>query len=514
MIKLLCVRSEKTEKLKKISHSDIFKVQVIVGKTLRIPYGDDTILAELPERTRIIRQDIPPMHPLPDPAKAIREALYSPISHKPISELVRPGSKITVAFDDFLASFPQKLPSFKEVAIKVVLEELNKLGVDSHDIRLVCACALHRKSTSSELATIVGDDLAYRLGPNRLYNHDAEDKANLVFLEETRRGQEVEVNRAVTESDQLIYVSNPQWHFGGGWKSVTVGLSSYRSIRHHHRPFPKASGKSVMDPERSSFFKLINEMGEVIEKELEKEDKRVMIIEGAMNNADPKELAQVVAGHPRETHEETLKILQQQNVVDVKGQSDVVIFGLGNDRDPYSRTLANNGLIMSIINPILVRNFGLSYSFGLFQNAPLVRKDGIIILAHPCPNRFDMLRHPSYVEMFEKLIPQIQDPFELWELYAEEYAHRPEFIHKYRYGYAFHGVHPLIMWGQGAYPLKYVSKVILAGATDFRVAKMLGFEPSTTVEQAIDEAEKMIGKDCSITYLDAPQTYICNVEPN
>ena len=476
-----------------------------MGKTLRIHYGDDTLLAKLPERTRVIRQENPPMQPISDPAKAIREALYSPISHKPLSELIRPESKVTIAFDDFIASIPQRLPSFKEVAIKVLLEELNKLGVGPHDILLVCACALHRKSTSSELATIVGDDLAYRLGPNRLYNHDAEDKANLVFLGETRRGQEVEVNRAVTDSDQLIYVSNPMWHFGGGWKSVVVGLSSYRSIRNHHRPFPKASGKSVMDPERSSFFKLLNEMGEVIEKELEEDNKRVMIIEGAMNNADPKEIAQVVAGHPRETHEETLKVLQQQNVVDVKGQSDIVIFGLGNNRDPYSK--------MSIINPILVRNLGLSYSFGLFQNAPLVRKDGIIILVHPCPNRFDMLRFPSYVEMFEKLIPQTQDPFELWDLYAEEYAHRPEFIHKYRYGYAFHGVHPLILWGQGAYPLKYLSKVILAGATDFSVAKMLGFEPCATVEQAITEAERIIGKDCSITYLDMPQNFICNVEP-
>ncbi|MCK4580612.1 MAG: DUF2088 domain-containing protein, partial [Dehalococcoidia bacterium] len=333
---------------------------------------------------------------------------------------------------------------------------------------------------------------------------DAEDKDNLVFLGETERNQEVEVNRLVTDSDQLIYVSQPWSHFNGGWKSVVVGLSSYRSIRHHHRPFPKASGKSSLDPKRSAFPRLINEMGQVIEKELAKKGRRVLIVEGTMNNSSPQELVQVVAGHPPEAHARGLEILQQQHVVDVKGQSDVVIYGLGNDRDPYSK--------FSLINPIHVRNLAMSYSYGLFQNIPLVRSGGIVIVCHPCRKQFHPVHTPSYVEMFDRLLPHTQDPVELWELHAEEYAHRPEFVHKYRYGYAFHGVHPLILWGQGIYGLKHVSKVFLAGATDFKVARTIGFEPFDSVEEAIAEAEKVMGKYCSITYLDMPQSFVCNVE--
>jgi len=412
---------------------------------------------------------------------------------------------VAIAFDDPIGFPPaQRQPDFRGVAIKVILEELEKLGVDPHNIRLVCAVGLHRKWTTRELGSIIGQDLAYRFGPSKLYNHDAEDRENLVFLGETTRNQEVEVDRVVTDSDQIIYVSNPWSHFNGGWKSAVVGLSSYRSIRHHHRPFPMASGKSTMDPERSAFPRLINEMGEVIEKELAKKGRRFLIIEGAMNNSIPQEVVRVVAGHPPEAHEKTLEILQQQQVVEVKGQSDVVVYGMGNNRDPYSK--------MSIINPILVRNFGMSYSFGLFQNIPLVREGGIIILVHPCLRQFDALRYPSYVEMFERLIPQTQDPFELWEVYAEEYAHRPEFVHKYRYGFGFHGAHPLILWGQGAYGLKYMRKVFLAGATDPEAARMLGFEPFVTVEEAIAEADRLMGKDCSISYPEMPESFICNVE--
>lgn len=476
------------------------------GKNVfRIPYGDGYVMAELPERTRFIRQTKQPLPPLPDPAQAVRDALNSPIAHEPLSKLVSPKSKITIAFDDPIGFVPiQKQPDFRGVAIRVMLKELDKLGVKPNNIRIICAVGLHRKWTTRELSTIIGEDLAYRLGFSRLCNHDAEDKENLVFLGETQRGQEVEVNRVVTDSDQVIYVSNPWSHFNGGWKSAVVGLGSFRSIRHHHRPFPKASGKSTMDPKRSAFPKLLNEMGQVIEKELAKKGRRFLIIEAAMNNASPQEVVQVIAGHPPEAHEKTLEILQQQHVVDVKGQSNVVIYGMGNNRDPYSK--------MSIINPILVRNLGMSYSFGLFQNIPLVKEGGIIILLHPCLRQFDAFKYPSYVEMFEKLIPQTQDPFELWDLYAEEYAHRPEFIHKYRYGFGFHGVHPLILWGQGAYGLRYVGKVFIAGANDSEVARLLGFEPFSTVEEAIAEAERIIGKDCSIAYPEMHDSFICNVE--
>lgn len=475
------------------------------GRGFEIPYGDATILAQLPERTRVIRQTNRPLPALPDPAQAIRDALDSPIAHDPLPKLVNSKSRVTIAFDDPIGYLPQeRKPGFREVAIKVLLEELDKLGVSPDKVRLVCAVGLHRKWTQSELATILGD-IAERSSPSRLFNHDAEDRDNLIFLGETGRNHEVEISRLVTDSDQLIYVSQPWSHFNGGWKSVVVGLGSWRSIRHHHRPYAKASGKSSLDPQRSAFPKLLNEMGKIVEDELAKKGRRVLLVEGTMNNRVPQELVQVVAGHPPEAHAKGLQILDQQLVVGVKGQSDVVVYGLGNARDPYSK--------LSIINPIQVRNLAMSYSYGLFQNVPLVRQGGILIMCHPCRRQFHPVHTPSYIEMFEQLLPHTRDPVELWELYAEEYAHRPEFTHKYRYGYSFHGAHPLIIYGQGIYGLKHAGKVFLAGATDFGVARLLGFEPFSSVEEAVAEAEHLLGKDCSITYLDMPQSFICNVEP-
>ena len=467
-----------------------------------ILYGDQFLTARVPGRTEILQ----PPNPLPalaDPADAVRKALHDPIDHDPVSSLVGRGSRVTIAFDDpVIPQTPMKKPDFREVAISVLLEELEKSGVAQRDIRLICANALHRKFTNGELTTILGEKIPLRFGPNRLYCHDAEDQDNLVHLGETERGFEIVLNRAVLESDQLFYVNISSVPFAGGWKSIMVGLSSFQSIRHHHRPFKGASGKSVMDARRSAFQKLLWEMGSVVDEELGKANKRLFTIESVLNTSRPQEVVAVYAGHIPSVHEKTLDTLYEQQVVEVPEQFDVGIFGI-----PDQAYYAN----LSSINPILVRNQALSYSFGLYHKRPLIGEGGIAIFTHPCLRQFHPLNHPSYMELFDRILPELQDPYEIWDLYAEDFSHRPEYIHKYRYGYAYHGVHPLILWGQGAFAFRHLNRIFLAGAEDPDVARLIGFEPFETVEDALAEAEATLGKDCSIVHMPMPPMYIPSV---
>src|ERR1700739_4264377 len=184
----------------------------------KIAYGGEFITATLPERTQILEPP-PALAPLENPEQAIRDALYSPIAHDPISKLVGSKSRVTIAFDDpVIPQIPMKRPDFREMTITILLEELEKVGVKRSNIRLICANALHRKFTNGELSTILGTKIALAFGPNRLYCHDAEDGENLVLVGETERGFEVEVNKAVMESDQLFYVNITSLPFHGGWK--------------------------------------------------------------------------------------------------------------------------------------------------------------------------------------------------------------------------------------------------------------------------------------------------------
>jgi len=472
------------------------------GIPVQVAFGDGFVSALVPERTRVLEPPAP-LPPLYDPAAAFLEALRTPIDHEPLARLAGPKAKVTIAFDDpVMPVEPLRAPDFRELAIPILLEELERHGVSHQDVRLLCANALHRQWTTGELATILGRKLAYTWSPARLACHDAEDPNAVVTVGETARGFPVEVNRAVLDSDLFIYLSLPQSPFNGGWKSTVVGLSTWRSIRQHHRPFPFAAGKSVMDHHRSTFPKLMREMGAVLETELVRRGRRVFQVEAVLNNARPQEVSAVFAGAVDAVHERALAVLERQQVTRVQGQSDVLIYGVPN-RDHYCK--------LSLMNPICVRNWGLSYSFGRYRNRPVVREGGILILANPCIRQFHRVHHPSYVELFEELLPRTRDPFELWDTYAEDFAHRPEYVHRYRYGHGFHGAHPLILWGQGEFAFRHCGRILMAGPTDPEVAERLDFEPFPTVEEAVAEAERTLGKDCSITFAPRPPEYITEV---
>ncbi len=472
-------------------------------RTEYIAYGDGYMPAQVPERTRTITAKRP-MSPLPDIEEAVRNAISRPIAHEPLAKLVGPKAKVTIAFDDASgAYFQTKGADFRQIAIEVIVEELRKAGVELRDITLLCAQGLHRKLSRTEMETFLGRRLVLQYGYNNLYCHDAEDPDQLVHLGYTHRGFDVEVNRAILDSDQFIYLNSMWAPFNGGWKSTAVGLGTFRSIRHHHRPWPAASGQSVDDPKNSAFKKLVWEQGMLIQKALEERGRRIFTIETVYDNQAEKELVAINAGHPTEVHPHTLKAIEEQQVVEVEGQSDILVAGIANRAECYSK--------FSIINPILVANQGFANTVMQFQGMPVVREGGIAILVHPLTAQFDQRRFGPYVEFYEKLLSQETDPYWLWENYVEEFAHRSEYVHGYRYGHAYHGAHPFFMWNSTGIPRRYLSKIYFAGARDPDAASRCGFEAFNTVEDAIQAAEAELGRTASITLLQRPPHFIPRV---
>ena len=230
-------------------------------RTHQIAYGDGYISAALPERTRVI-EGKHPLPAIPDVAERIREVINSPVGHEPLQKLVNSKSKVVIAFDDASgAYFRTQRTDFRQTAIEVIVEELRKAGVALNNITLLLSQGLHRKLSRTEMETFLGRRLVLQFGYNNLYCHDAEDPEQLVHLGYTHRGFDVEVNRAILDADQFIYLNTMWAPFNGGWKSTAVGLGTFKSIRHHHRPWPIASGQSVDDPKNSSFKKLVWEQG-------------------------------------------------------------------------------------------------------------------------------------------------------------------------------------------------------------------------------------------------------------
>ena len=451
----------------------------------QIVFGERMIPVTLPDRTRLVPQGLSTSVPPADDLKrTIMDALKAPLGLPPLRDLAKPGWKVTVAFDD--PTVPCYGPVW-EPAIRSVLEELEHAGVKRRDIFLLCANALHRKSTRGELAKVIGKELVQEFG-YRLLCHDAEDPENLAYLGTTRSGYDVEVNRLVVDSDLTVYVNTVVWRgFNGGWKSICVGLSTYRSIRWHHSP----DGMS-MSIEGNQMHAMLDEMGERIEEKIGK--KRIFKLETVL--ANPIQVAKVWGGGVGETRRAALELLKTQYPPRrdlAEGKADILVYGIP-DWSPYAS--------FSIMNPLLTLvSSGLGYLGGVIE--ALGKRGCSVILATPCPNQWDDLHHPSYREVWNEVLPRSRDPYAIRDLFEEDFAHRPEYLYKYRFGYGFHPIHGIM----ATYPLKrlkHAGRVFVAGATDPSLVTHLGLEPKESVEAAIVEAERIHGKDSSILFIRNP----------
>lgn len=426
----------------------------------------------------------PSLKPVADLAQTIRKALAEPLGMPPIRDMAKPGWKVTIAFDD--PTVPMFAPIW-ETAIRLVLEELDAAGVKKRNVDLICANALHRKFTRRELAEIIGRSLVEEFG-YRLTCHDAEDPDNLVYLGRTESGYDVEVNRCVTDSDLTVYVNAALTRgFNGGWKSVCVGLSTYRSIRWHHSP----DGMS-MSIDHNPMHEMLDEMGAHLEGTLGKD--RIFKIETMP--ANPFEVAHVWAGSVWDTRKEALKIMRSQFTPRrdmMKEKADIVLYGIP-DWSPYAA--------FSKMNPILtLLSTGLGYFGGMIE--ALGKPGCSVILASPVRDQWDEDRHPSYREVWQDILSQTTDPYVIQDRFEADFAHRPEYIYKYRYNHGFHPIHGIL----ATYPLKRLShagKVFVAGAQKPEIVTHLGFNHAPSVESAIDAAREIHGKDPSIAFVKYP----------
>ena len=112
-----------------------------------------------------------------------------------------------------------------------------------------------------------------------LYNHDAEDRDNLLHIGLTDQGEDVEINRRAAESDLLVYVNVNLVAMDGGHKSVPIGLASYKSLRHHHNAKTMVRSHSFMDHTKSHLHHSAWRMGRLLKEHL-----NIFQIETTLNN--------------------------------------------------------------------------------------------------------------------------------------------------------------------------------------------------------------------------------------
>ena len=451
-------------------------------------FGDATIEAELPGRTHVVSPGLSiPLEPVADLDAAVRDALAAPVDMPPLRDLARGRRRVTIAFDD--PTVPCYAPVWSS-AIPQILAELEAAGVRREDVTLVCANALHRQFTHEELAQLVGADLVKEFG-DRLVCHDAEDPDMLVHLGTTANGYDVELSRHVTDADLCIYVNcSTVRGFSGGWKSICVGLSTFRSIRHHHNPDDMS-----MSTERNRMHEMLDEMGALTIDTLGAD--RIFKVETIL--ANPLQVAAIRAGSVDGTRRIALETNRahmppRRTLLDEK--ADVVLYGVP-EWSPYAA--------FSYLNPILTLiSTGLGYLGGMIE--ALGAPGCTVILATPCRDRWDEQHHPSYREVWERVLPETRDPYEARSRFESEFAARQDYIEKYRFAFGFHPVHAIM----ALFPLKrlrHAGRVIVAGAENPALVSHTGFENAASVEDALGAAGEIHGADAEIAFVPYPPAF-------
>ena len=452
---------------------------------IALPYGETTIAADLPDDTLLLSSiERTALAPVDDLDRTMRSALAAPLGLPRIGALVRPGATVTIAFDDHTTG---SFGPIRQVAIRAVLDELDAAGVRRRDVSLVCANALHRMLRPAELARLLGDDLVAEFG-TRLVCHDAEDPGQIVDLGVTKdHGYPVEVNRLVAESDLTVYVNtNYIRGFTGGFKSVCVGLSTWRTIRVTHTP----DGMS-MSVDRNRMHAVLDEMGHHLEARL---GKRIFKIDTLL--ADPHHAARIFAGAVDDTRRAALTAqaaLYPPRREASRERVDVLVYGIP-DSSPYA--------IYAAVNPILTLvSSGLGYLGGMIE---AVGKPGCtVIMAAPARDQWDHVAHASYHDVWERVLPETRDPYQIMARFAEQFARHPEHIEAYRHRFAFHPIHGIL----ATHPLKrlrHVGRVIVAAPQDAHVPRHLGFEVADSVEAAVARARQIHGPGVTIAYVAHP----------
>ena len=434
-------------------------------KTVLVDCGAGQVPIEVPESAFVTGKPNPPA--LSEPEAALRAALANPVGMGPIREWVKPGNKVTIAFDD-----PTRAPLPRQIAIPVILEQLFEAGVQLQDINLISAGATHRKFTAKELREYLGPKVydMFESDPSvaRVRSHDASDPEQLARLGVSKSGDYVEFNRCLVDSDHVIYCGTVMPNNWGGANGMGVvnGLASARSCRATHRYPVIGHPQSVhCDPRTSHFTEHKRAILERIEEAI---GKKIFFVNAFI--AEGGKVAAFHAGHATELNEVEWAFLEKYYQVDCP-QADIVVAGIA-AKLPYSDSHNPLTFLTSIM--AIPR---------WWVGKPMMRKNGVLIGVGESRGVFD---DPVYrcdaeiLKVWDRVATHTSD----LSAYEESFLNRKDLLDLYHHEYAYHPSHGLWILYQCQYTYDLLARIIAAGNVNPAQCRRLNVTPAASFAQA------------------------------
>ena len=466
-------------------------------KYVDFEYGRGYMTAELPDDADIFI----PGETVPDPPyipedkleEETRRSILNPIGMKPISELVKKGSKVVIIFPDRVKGGFHPT-SHRKTSIPIILSECLKAGVNKKDIKLICSNGLHRKNTKEEIRRILGDDVFNEYWwSNQIVNHDSEDWDNLVDLGRDEFGNRVIMNKDVYESDLPILIGhtlgNPYGGYSGGYKHSATGITHWESIAMHHVPdvmhradFTPVNHESLM---RQKFNQ--------ISMHMEKEMGNKFFICDAVLDTKARQIA-VFSGYGKEMQPLSFIEADKRTYIPwAEKKYDVLLFGMPQDFH------YGNG---HGTNPILMLQ---AISANIIRHKRILKDNCVVICSSICTGYFHDEEFPSYRATYELFQKDFHNTLPDIARYGEQFARKKEWIDAYRFGYGYHPFHAFSMISCGHIAEMHTSAVYIVGGQEPGFARGMGMKTRATFEEALKDAGKYTGDNPAILAL--PKTF-------
>jgi len=460
-------------------------------KVVQFEYGEGTLGATLPDSAEIFVPGETVLDPpfLENIVEVTRASIRNPIGMPPISELVGPGSKVTISFPDRVKGGYQP-NSHRKVAIPILIEECLKAGVNKKDIRLICSNGLHRKNTDAEIQAILGDQVYNEFMPaHQIVNHDSEDWDNLIDLGYDELGDRVIMNREVYESDLAIMIGhvlgNPYGGYSGGYKMVATGITHWKSIASHHIPavmhrpdFTPVSPHSQM---RAKF--------DAIGQHMEKWMGCKFFMCDAVLDTNARQIA-IFSGYGKEIQPLSWEIANQRTYVPwAKEKFDIMMFGM-----PQNFHYGNG----HGTNPILILQ---AIGANIIRHRRVMKDNFVVICSSICNGYFHDEEFPSYRELYDLFQKDYHNTLPDVEKYGEYFSHKQEYIDKYRFNYGYHPYHAFSMVSCGHITELHAAATYIVGAYAPGYARAMGMKTRPTFDSALQDAQRYTGPDPKILAL-------------
>ena len=452
-------------------------------QNIKLDYGDTHMEVELPDTATVVRYgEAYTDPPEVDTYEATRQALDQPLGFPPLHELGGPDKKVVIAFPDRVKGGVHPT-CHRRVAIPMIVEDLLKGGTKLENITLLCAMGLHRKNTLEEWYWYLGKEIVDQFWPGRIVNYDAE-APDLCHFGKDEMGNVVQCNRLMAEADLPIILGhvtgNPYGGYSGGYKMVVTGFSGWQSIASHHTPTTMHRedwmGASTSSHMRHQF----KSIGQSIEKAI---GKKFFAIDAVLGQKS--QILDVKAGELEAVEAATWPLADKRTNIslNMKEPADVLVMGLPRNFH-YGPGMGSNPILMS-----LAIGGQLSRCWNAF------REGGVIIATALCDGWFNQHWFPSYEETYHALQQYCTAAEFIESEDAMNIVDNYEYRFQYSNNYTYHPFHAMSMISGGSAPLLWTSAVFLAGVKAPGYARGMGFIPTKTFEDAMEQAKKIVGKN-------------------